>query len=71
MASICCLDLKVGDDSLHRQRVQECESPDRISRHDQSLPVGVRSADCHRQGFLSLLRRMEDHLMESVWIGGM
>lgn len=26
MASICCLDLKVGDCSLHRQCVQECES---------------------------------------------
>lgn len=71
MASICCLDLKVGGYSLHRQCVQECESRDRISRHDQSLPFRVRNTDCHRQGFLSLPKRMEDHLMESVWIGGM
>lgn len=71
MASICWLDLKVGDYSLHRQCVQECESPDQISRHDQSLPFRGRSADCHRLGFLSALRRRDDHLMESVWIGGM
>lgn len=70
MASICWPDLKVGDYSLHRQSVQECESPDQISRHDQSLPFRGRSADCHRLGFLSALRR-DDHLMESVWIGGM
>lgn len=56
---------------LHRQCVQECKSPDQISRHDQPLLFRVGNADCHRQGFLSVLRRMEEHLMESVWTGGM
>lgn len=56
---------------LHRQCVQECESPDQISRHDQPLLFRVGNADCRGQGFLSVLRRMEEHLMESVWTGGM